>query len=257
MPVLFRDDETRSTLDVGDVGLSRYSQHPSTDILCIGFCVDDSPVEIWRPGEPVPKAFKEAARSKHWTAVAHNASFEMAIEQHVLRRHGFPTIPIERNVCTMTMAQACALPAGLDKLASALNLKNQKDTAGNRLMLQMTKPRRLRKGDNPDVVQWFEDDERMQRLYEYCKQDVETAREIFQTIPQLSENEHRIWELDQKINWAGMFIDSKLALAARKVVEAAGPFIDKQLTKLTDGEVTTIHQVAKLTKWISDRHPGC
>jgi DNA polymerase len=224
-------------------------------VLCVGYCVDDGEVQIWRPGDPVPKPFKEAARSKQWTAVAHNAPFEMAIERYVLPRYGFPVIPIERNVCTMAIAQACALPAALGHLATALNLKHQKDVAGQRLMLQLARPRRLRKGDNPDIVQWFEDDERLLRLYDYCRQDVATAREIVQRLPRLSENEYKIWLLDQKINSIGLYIDADLAKAARKVVEEAGPFIDAKLTHLTEGQVTTIHQVAKLTAWVAQHHP--
>jgi DNA polymerase bacteriophage-type len=78
-------------------------------------------------------------------------------------------ILLERHICTMAAAQALALPARLDKVARALDLVHQKDAAGGRLMLQMTKPRQPRKDEDPSGTVWFEDPERLERLYSYCK----------------------------------------------------------------------------------------
>jgi DNA polymerase len=57
--------------------------------------------------------------------------------------------------------------------------------------------------------------------------------------------------LDQRINQRGICIDKELATAALRIVEAAGPHLDNQLTKVTNGQVTSIHQVATLKKWLS------
>src|ERR1700730_14949855 len=55
MTILYRDYETRSsTLDVSDVGAWRYATHPETEIQCCAFAVDDEPVKLWVPGDPVP-----------------------------------------------------------------------------------------------------------------------------------------------------------------------------------------------------------
>src|ERR1700745_221086 len=109
--IFTRDIETRSTQDLKKVGQLNYATHPSTEILCIGYCIDHEPVQIWHPGDPIPQEYRDAVRHG-FVAVAHNAPFEMAIERHVLsQRHGFPVIPLERNVCTMSVANALALPA--------------------------------------------------------------------------------------------------------------------------------------------------
>lgn len=249
--ILVRDIETRSTLDVGDVGVSRYATHPTTEVLCVGYCLDEGPVKIWKPGDKVPSEFKEA---KH--AAAHNAPFEMAIERAILGpRYGFPVIPVERNICSMAIAHSLALPAALGNMAKVLNLDHQKDVVGGRLMLQLARPRRARKKEDPDKVYYFEDDDRLQRLYLYCIEDVETAREAICLLPWLSDTEYKIWLLDQKINGRGLYIDAELCRAARKIIEAAGPYINELITRLTNGQVTSIHQVARLTGWLKQYIP--
>ena len=46
MPILFRDFETHSTVDIKKVGAWRYAADPTTDMWCVGYAVDDGPVEI-------------------------------------------------------------------------------------------------------------------------------------------------------------------------------------------------------------------
>jgi DNA polymerase len=251
-PALIRDIETRSTIDVGDVGAHIYASHPTTEILCVGYCLDDKPVKTWHPDESVPLEFKHAFRDQSYVAVAHNAAFERQIEQHILGpKYGFPIFPVERNVCTMAMSLALALPGGLERIAKVLNLTHTKDIIGRRAMLQVSKPRRARKQEDPTRTHWYDDAERLLRLDQYCIDDVETTREIFDSIPELSEREYQVWLLDQKINDHGIYLDERLMLAAKKIVETALPSFDRELTQLTNGRVTAITQVTKLKEWIS------
>jgi DNA polymerase len=46
MPVLFRDIETRSTLDLKVVGAWRYAAEPTTGVWCMAYAIDDGPVEF-------------------------------------------------------------------------------------------------------------------------------------------------------------------------------------------------------------------
>ena len=250
MPVLVRDIETRSEVDVGDVGVEIYARHPSTEVLCLAYCVDDSPTQLWTPGKPVPREYTIAA--KHgWKTIAHNVSFEIAIERHILGPYfGFPIFPIYQNVCTMAMANAMALPGGLDKLAKAINITHLKDAVGNRIMKQLARPRKAKKGEDPTKTYFVEDPEKLQRLYEYCIEDVEAEREAFNLMEQLSEAEYKVWLLDQKINKRGFYIDTGLAKAALRIIDAAGPWLAKEITELTNGEVTSINQRDRLIKWL-------
>ena len=118
------------------------------------------------PGDPVPEPFLAAARDpKSWRLIAHNYEFERAILEHVLiPKHGFPSIPLEAQHCSMAVALANAYPAELETLAKALELPYQKDHEGLLLMRQMSRPRKPRKGEDKSVLHWVFDAEKLQRL---------------------------------------------------------------------------------------------
>ena len=138
---------------------------PSTSVLVLCYCVDDEPIQRWFPGDPVPPEFVEAANNPDWTIAAHNVPFERACAMHILGpRHGFPEIPLERWRCSMAMARAAAIPAGLEKAVEAIGLPHTKDKAGQALMRRMCQPL-------PDGS-WIEDPESLERLATYCEADV-------------------------------------------------------------------------------------
>jgi DNA polymerase bacteriophage-type len=249
--VLFRDYETRSVVDLAKVGAWKYAADHSTAVLCCAFALDDASPRIWIPGNPTPPEFFEAARNPSWVSVAHGAQFERAIEEPFLHpQFNWPLVPLERQRCTMAAALAHSLPASLSGAAEALCLVNRKDKTGQRLMLMMSKPRRPHKDEDPDGIYWFKDRDRRSRLYEYACADIEVERELYQHLLPLSKNEQLLWQLDARINARGFHVDCELALAARKIAQAAGPELDVELTQLTEGAVTTINQVAR-------RRPGC
>jgi DNA polymerase len=131
-------------------------------------------------------------------------------------RYGWPLIPVERQQCTMSAALALALPPKLEAVAQALELEQQKDAAGHRLMLQMTKPRKPRKDEDPNGVYWFEDKDRLERLYEYCQRDVAVERELHARQRPLSSEEQQLWQLDAVINTRGFHVDSPRRRAASR-----------------------------------------
>jgi DNA polymerase len=254
--VLHRDYETRSTLDLQNVGPWKYASGDYTDVWCCAHAVDDQPAKLWRPGDPTPPEFMQAAADPSWLLCAHNAPFEIAIERFIMqRRYGWPKIPLQRQRCTMAAALALALPSKLELVAEALDLVHQKDKAGQRLMLLMSKPRRPRKGEDPEGCYWFDDEDRRQHLYEYCRKDVEIERELYELLRPLSHEEQKLWLLDLRINVRGFFVDRQLAEAARVVAQAAAPELDAELALLTAGAVTSINQVARLKVWLVQH--GC
>ena len=224
--------------------------------MCCAYAVADEPPQIWTPKDPIPAAFIEAARNPSWVIAAHGAQFERAIEELVLHpRLGWPLVPIERQRCTMAAALAHSLPASLGAVAEALYLINQKDKAGQRLMLMLSKPRRPHKDEDPNGIYWFEDADRLARLYDYARADMEVERELYQRLRPLSVDEQLLWQLDARINGRGFYVDVELALAARKIAQTAGPEIDAEMAAITGGEVTTINQLARLQLWLGRQ--GC
>ncbi|HEX9321794.1 MAG TPA: hypothetical protein VF913_06695 [Xanthobacteraceae bacterium] len=251
--IVFRDIETRSTISLKTVGAWRYAADPTTEVLCVGYAIDDGLVQIWVPGQPVPPEIIEAARDPNSTFVAHNDAFETAVEQLILGpRFGWPIVPIERHRCTMAAAWASALPGSLASAATALGLPVQKDAAGHRVMLRMTKPRKPRKGEDPNVVHWVEDDASIAIRDAYCMRDVEVCRALFRRLRPLIPSEQKLWALDATINARG-FHDVALARAAQDLVRQEQAAIDAEISVLTGGEITTANQVKKITAFVRDR----
>ena len=254
--ILHRDYETRGQLLLKRVGTHRYAADPGTEVLCCAFAVDDEPVQLWIPGDPVPPEFIEAAADPSWIVCAHNDAFETAIEHHIMvPRHGWSEIPPAQHRCTMAAASALGLPARLGMAAAALELANRKDVAGERLMHQTSKPRRSHKDEDPAGIYWFDDDDRLHRLYDYCRQDVEVERGLFDRLPRLSPAEHALWLLSCEINERGFCVDRQFAEAARRIAQAAAPEIDAELAEITGGAVTGINQIVRLLAWLQQQ--GC
>jgi DNA polymerase bacteriophage-type len=254
--ILHRDIETRSTIDLTDVGAWRYAGDPTTGVWCVAYAVDDGPAQIWIPGQPIPEEFHVAARDPDWIVVAHNDAFERAIEERILApRYSWPIVPIERHRCTMAIASASALPAALGTVAEVLQLSARKDDDGARLMKQMARPRKPRAGEDPAGIYWHDDHEKLEALHAYCRQDVEVERELFHRLPPLADSEQALWVLDQLINQRGFHTDGPLLKAASRIAAAAGQVVQEEIARITNGELNSTDQVAALQAWLGDH--GC
>jgi DNA polymerase len=256
------DFETHSLRDLRKVGAHRCAADPSTDVWCVAYAIDDQPVQIWLRGEPVPPAILEAAADPEVLFVAHNAGFERAILQHILGpRYGWPAIPVERWRCTMAMALTLALPAALGKVADVLGLDHRKHA--DQIMHLLARPRSPRVGEDPKGLFWFDETEplpgqsvtHLEKLYAYCKADVECEHELFQRLPPLLPAEQELWQLDQIINDRGFYTDGGLIEKAIAIAEAAGKAVQAELQQITGGEITSTSQVAKLLAWLAAH--GC
>jgi DNA polymerase bacteriophage-type len=249
------DAETFSTTSIKTFGAHKYAAHPSTDVWLFSYAADDGPFRVWLRGDPVPQEFIDAAADPNWIVVAHNASFEFSILRHVLGpKYGFPPIPIEQWRCTMAMARAAGLPAKLGLLGKTLDLTNQKDAAGERLMRAMAAPRKPHKGEPPGLY-YRGTSPNISKLCVYSIADGEAARELYRRAPPLSDSEQKLWVLDHKINSRGFCVDREFAQAALKIAQATGPEINAELGAITNNEVNSINKVAALIKWLDSQ--GC
>jgi hypothetical protein len=175
-----------STVKLGKVGASRYAEDATTDVRCVALALDDGPVRLWFPGDPLPAEVSEATI---W--IAHNAFFERCIFRHILvPRYGWPDIAIESWRCTLAMALAMGLPGKLERLGEALNLTHRKGNAA--IMRKMAKPRKPRKDEDPNGIYWHDDPKSLEKLGQYCCQDVECEREAHRRLTPLLESEQRL-----------------------------------------------------------------
>lgn len=251
------DFETRSTVNLTKCGMWAYAEHPTTDILCMGYR-GTTEIEIFK----YPLTNKSGIIIDYihywldsgWIFEAHNAEFERAIWYHIChKRWGWPDIPLTKWRCIAAKAAALSLPRSLEKVAKALGLPQQKDMGGRALMLKMCKPRKPTKKEKiewiekiysknlPDggfkdftlgaknwhletaeknmSVLWHEKPEDLERLYRYCKQDVEVEAVVSERLRELNIFEQTIWFLDQKINQRGVQIDTEVIKKAIKIRE--------------------------------------
>jgi DNA polymerase len=248
------DIETRSAADLRKVGAHHYAADPSTDVWCAAYAVDDNPVQLWLPDDPVPAGIIEAAADPDCKWAAHNCGFERPVLRHILTpRYGWPEIPVERWRDTQAMALALALPSALAKLAKVLGLKHQK--GDDKVMHLMARPRKARAGEPPGLY-WHDDNlERLLQLYAYCKQDVETERELFQLLPPLSDALQREWCLDQTINGDGAYTDGRLIENALAITTAAERAVQNEIKQVTGSAIETTNQVDAILAWLKAR--GC
>jgi len=252
------DFETRSQADIWKVGAWEYSTHPSTRILCISYAIEDEepkllPFNSWDFRELI-----RLAKDPNVIFCAHNAFFEQAIWGNILyARFNLPYLPPERWECTASRSLAYALPAALEKAADALGLPQRKDKKGAQVMRSMCSPRRpeVKKGEDPNGIYWNEDSEDFKILYEYCKQDVRTERELDKRVPPLSAQERKVWIYDQYMNMRGVKVDRD---SAKKVVEFSyrkRNELNARLESLTDGAVTAGTETQGLVNYLNNN--GC
>ena len=244
---LHYDMESRSVCELKDRGLYVYAADPTTDVWCVAWAFDDGPIELWRRGEPCPAPVAEHILAGGELA-AHNSAFERVMHREILGpRYGWPVPRLEAYRCTMTQAYAMSLPGSLESAGAALGLDTTKDMAGRRLALQMARPRRVEPDGTPV---WWDGEDRLSRLYEYCKTDVAVEREVDRRTLRLSAAELALWHLDQRINDRGVFVDVRLCRAAKGLVRTVTEALDKDMRAVTGGAVSRCSNVQELIAFV-------
>lgn len=253
MGFLFADFETRSTVDLKKAGADVYARHPSTEVLCFGFALDDGPVDLWTPDHDVlgVSSFDPALIQDH-TVVAHNTNFELLIWNEVCtKKYGWPRLHPENCLDTMAMSYSMALPGALADAAPAAGMTLQKDSAGHRIMMQLSQPRSVR--DDGTAVWWTPEvsPEKFEKLYAYCKQDIEVERGLFKRLMRLTPQEQKLWLLDHKINQRGLQLNLKAMEAAIRIVTVEKKRLDLEIQKVTSGAVGGCNNSGQLKDWIN------
>lgn len=250
MRKVYCDVETRSLLDLRDVGAINYCSHESTEPLCFSYSIDGRDVVLLTPIELVTsEELRDLAADPDTVFVAHNAAFEQAFWQHVMvERYGFPPIPIARWRCTMAKTKLHGLPGGLGAAAKLLKLAVQKDEEGKSKMLKLSRPRR--KAGSP----WWTPDEAPNdflALYAYNKQDVETTILLDQALRDLPPREQIIWGIDQRINQTGLLVDVECINKAMALQDEHEQRLLRAFVEITGLESPT--QTTKLLVWLNEQ----
>lgn len=255
---LHLDFETRSAAVLGGpqgVGAWAYAQHPSTEILCLGYAFDRDSIKVIEGNHVGYKRAYDAenlmmfAGDQETIFSAHNAPFEYAIWECIMhKRYGWPSMEDpKRWSCTLARAAMVGLPLDLDTLGRVLQIKTPKDLEGRRIMQQLCKP--IGYDGLGDPI-YDEDPAKLARLYAYNRTDVMAEMEVDALLPQMPESERRIWELDLTANRRGVAVDLDMCRKAGAIAEKLTNDLNSKLRVLTNGAIDKATQTTALKVYL-------
>ena len=256
------DFETRSAVDIREQGAHVYARHPSTEVLCAAWSIDDGPICLWYP----PKFDIDCdpldgtdgiilAVQRGGTVAAYNAEFERLIWNHVLARSvdrgrgKMPLLKYEQMYCVAINAYSMTYGRKMEDTAIQVGAIEQKDSKGKDLINRYSKPWKYDDHGNPI---FREDIKGIKELGEYCRQDVRTERAILAELEPLSADELALYHVDQRINDRGFPVDLDLARACVDVAERAQLRAGERLSELTLGVVTAPSQRERILDWAKE-----
>jgi len=231
--MIWLDFETRSECDLTTAGVYNYARHPTTQILCMAFAFNNDSVNVTTNVSEMRKIISEAHDQQ---IRAHNAAFERLIITHVL---GIPMV-IDRFYCTAAQARANCMPGSLEDVGRFMGAAMRKDHKGAALVKKLCTP--PFKGTDED----------MQGLISYCAQDVRAMRDFSLRIEPLSEEQLTDYHVNERINDRGVRVDVGLCKAALAYSEIEVVDIQKRVTEITKGAITSVRS-PKMREWVLAR----
>lgn len=235
------------------VGVSVYSEHPSTDIICLAYNLKNGEgPKQWCPGNPPPldlfRYLQSGGLIEAW-----NVAFEYYIWTNVAsRRYMFPPLILNSLRCAMAKSKAHALPGSLDAAGQILGITNKKLKDGKRLIKRYCEPHKPTKNH---LTHWHLVEEYPQDyalMLEYNLVDILAESEISSLIPDLSSSELEFWQIDQRINRRGVRLDRNAIEACLQIMSQAYREGIRRLATLTDNKVMSISQVQRIREWMME-----
>ena len=237
------DFETRSFADLPEVGLDKYANCLSTEVLCIAFGTAPENVQVFKPdgGFGLLRLLNHVRNGGK--IAAWNAMFEYAIWNCVcVPKYHWPKLKLEQCIDTMAVAAANNVPQSLDDAGLFINAQYQKDPIGKRLIQKLCKPNSKGVFNN--------DPELLKQLFDYCAQDVRTEMAIGSVLRPLEDAEQAVWTLTQRINLRGVPVDPDELQNAVLAVTKAQDALDNELLALTGCKPS---ERQKLLDWLNEQ----
>lgn len=245
------DIETFSDIDLVKCGVYKYADSPAFEILLFAYSIDDGEINIIDlvNGEELPEEIAEAIKSDTVIKTAFNAQFERVC----LSKHLGILLDPSSWYCTAVQAAELSLPSSLADVGAALGLERQKMTEGKELIKYFCvscKPTKSNGGRTRNMP--GDAPEKWALFKEYCKRDVDVERQIAKKLEMypISESEHRLYVLDQRINDRGVLVDLELARQAVKLNSIQTAVATEQAYTLTGLE--NPNSVAQLKAWLTE-----
>lgn len=248
------DIETYSDTSLPDVGVYRYADDPSFEILLFAYAFDDEDVRVvdLAQGEKIPERVLNAILDPAVTKSAFNAQFERVC----LSRHLGRQLDPEGWHCTMVHAWTLGLSGGLGDVCRAVGLPQDKQklfTGKN--LIRLFCVRRKPSETNGNQTRYYPHNMPLewQRFKEYCAQDVTAEREVRKRLAThpMPDGEVRLYHIDQRINDYGVRLDAELARQAAAMDRAHAEELAAAYKALTG--LDNPNSAAQLRDWLSSR----
>jgi DNA polymerase len=258
---LWTDFETRSHIKLRDVGLDRYAKDPSTQPLMMAYALNDEEPKLWKiwTGEEMPAELRAAFLDPEIRKGAWNYNFE----KDILEFQNGIAVPQEEWFDPSVLCAYMSLPIGLDRASKALGLAEKKihETGAKRGVKLFSEPSKstkkmLKAGAEPTYYKdWNSHPEEWQKFCDYCLQDVRAERDAYHAAVALNcpmtDEEFRAWQLDQRMNDTGVYIDEAYVTNAKKLAEAEADGILFEIKANTGLENPNSRD--QLLGWLKDR----
>lgn len=249
------DIETFSDVDLIRCGVYKYADSPDFEMLLFAYAADDGDVHIIdiAGGEELPEEIIQAIKSDTVVKTAYNAQFERVCLSRYLKLPEGEYLNPQSWYCTAVQAAELALPLSLADVGSVLGLERQKMTEGKELIKYFCVPckptksngNRTRNRPCHDINKW-------ETFKKYCMRDVDVERQIADKLKMypISDEEHRLYVLDQIINDRGVLVDSELAEQAVKLNSIQTTVAVEQAYMITGLE--NPNSVTQLKQWLKE-----
>ena len=220
MPTLAIDIETYSDISLTDCGVYKYVESPVFKILLFAYAFDVDPVVVvdLANGERLPEKVVSALTDENIVKTAFNAQFERVC---INKYYGIQSVNWD---CTQVLAARLGFTGNLASVGIAVGLEQDKQKlfTGKNLIRLFCIDRKVSTNEGPlfktskaKTVYTREDRPQEWEMFkEYCAQDVEAERSIRNKLEKflaVSPEEIEMYQLDQKINDAGILIDTQMA----------------------------------------------
>lgn len=243
------DIETFSSVDLVKCGVYAYTNSDDFEILLFAYSIDDEEIKIIDlvSGGKIPKQILEALEDDAVIKTAFNANFERTCLSKYLNRILSP----KAWRCTAVQAAMLGLPLSLEGVGAVLGLEKQKMKEGKELIRYFCMPCKPTITNNMRIRNLpIHAKDRWELFITYCKRDVIVEKAIKVKLAKylISEKEQQYYELDQKINDRGIFIDNKLvkeAIRCDKILREQNTIKAQNITGLDNP-----NSVAQLKGWL-------
>jgi DNA polymerase len=246
------DFETASACNLKACGSWRYSEDPTTAVLCLAFKWrvrerGSRPAlwtrAIWYPGGGYLELL-ELVNNPQCMFIAHNTGFEKAVWKNIMVPiYGFPPIPPNQWHDTMAVCAMKVIPQDLENAIRVLRLPIPKDMEGNKLTLGLS--RFDRRGNMPVLTHDIQ-----QRVGQYCLTDIDAQADLHDRLGYLPPAEREVWLADQITNERGIRLDLPLVRAMQSIVDQAKIPLTDEFREITGLKEVT--QGKKLLAWCHD-----